>query len=96
MSRRGTSNANVRGNSTDRARRRAFLLRAFESDIGPGICRCYRCGVALIEATITVDRIVPGCRGGTYNRNNIRPSCAQCASEQGGVLGVERRRSNAS
>ncbi len=81
---RGTTNRNARGNSSDRARRRAFLLRAYESNIGPGICRCYRCGVALVEATITVDRIVPGCLGGKYRRDNIRPACSSCNSETGG------------
>lgn len=60
---RGTSNANVRGNSIDRLRRRMFLLRVFSADV-PGRCRCYRCGELLDALTVTVDRIVPGCRGG--------------------------------
>ncbi len=81
---RGTSNANVRGNSADRAARRAFLLRTWESDLGPGTCRCYRCGWVLSEETITVDRIVPGALGGKYVRENIRPACAECNSETGG------------
>lgn len=34
---------------------------------------------------LTVDRIVPGCKGGTYRRNNIRPACGQCNSETGGA-----------
>ena len=60
-------------------------------------CRCYRCGRLLhagfrakdgsvVEATVTVDRIVPGCKGGTYRRSNIRPACAGCNSETGGAL----------
>lgn len=49
-------------------------------------CRCYRCGRLLTEDVVTVDRIVPGCRGGTYRRNNIRPACASCNSETGGSV----------
>ncbi len=48
-------------------------------------CRCYACGSVLHIHTVTVDRIVPGCRGGTYRRNNIRPACARCNSETGGA-----------
>lgn len=46
-------------------------------------CRCYRCGVLLTVDTLTVDRIVPGCRGGTYRRENIRPACQTCNSSTG-------------
>lgn len=56
-------------------------------------CRCYRCGTLLIFETVTVDRIVPGCvktkkypNGGTYVRENIRPSCENCMSLTGGKL----------
>ena len=38
----------------------------------------------LLAYALTIDRIVPGCRGGTYRRNNIRPACAGCNSETGG------------
>jgi hypothetical protein len=56
--------------------------------IGMGVpaCRCYRCGKMLTIETLTVDRIIPGCKGGTYRRNNIRPSCSDCANRQGGEL----------
>lgn len=82
---RGTSNKNARGNSRDRAARRAYLLRTWESDL-PGHCRCYRCGMLLNNywGTLTVDRIVPGALGGRYTRDNIRPACAGCNSETGG------------
>lgn len=49
-------------------------------------CRCYRCGKLLTVDTVTVDRIIPGCKGGTYRRDNIRPACADCNSETGGAL----------
>ena len=47
-------------------------------------CRCYRCGVLLTEETVSADRIIPGCRGGTYRRDNIRPACQRCQSVVGG------------
>jgi hypothetical protein len=50
-------------------------------------CRCYRCGLLLIFDTLTVDRIKPGCQGGTYRRENCRPSCMACAQKTGGRLG---------
>jgi hypothetical protein len=46
-------------------------------------CRCYRCGQLLTVDTVTVDRIIPGCQGGTYARNNIRPACSTCNSSTG-------------
>jgi hypothetical protein len=49
-------------------------------------CRCYRCGVLLTADTVTVDRIIPGCRGGTYRRENIRPACGRCNSVTGAVV----------
>jgi len=84
--RRGTTNRNQRGNCYDRAVRRLWLLTNYESDHGLGTCRCYRCGILLDSQTVTVDRIVPGARGGTYQRNNIRPACARCNSETGGAV----------
>lgn len=53
---------------------------------GEKACRCYRCGCLLTVDTLTVDRIIPGCKGGTYRRDNIRPACAFCNSSTGGCL----------
>jgi 5-methylcytosine-specific restriction endonuclease McrA len=53
-------------------------------------CRCYRCGVLLTEDTVTVDRIKPGCRGGTYRRDNIRPACGRCNSQTGATTRSRR------
>ena len=53
--------------------------------------RCYRCGDLLTVETVTVDRIIPGCEGGTYDDENTRPCCGQCNSRTGGHLGVQRR-----
>ena len=89
----GTTNGNARGSVADRRRRRAWLMSAWASDI-PGFVRCYRCGVLLHNPDdgerytthpLTVDRIVPGCQGGTYRRTNIRPACGECNSETGGA-----------
>ena len=87
---RGTTNRNARGSSYDRAARRAFLLATF----GDGeTCPCYRCGAALTDATVTVDRWpVPGVEGGRYVRGNVRPACGRCNSETGAQLGNERRK----
>lgn len=82
---RGTTNRNARGSSYDRAARRRWLVATFQADRGPRWCRCYRCGTLLTERSVTVDRIVPGCRGGRYVRSNIRPACSTCNSETGGA-----------
>lgn len=55
-------------------------------DVALPACRCYRCGTLLTVDTVTVDRIVPGCKGGTYRRDNIRPACGTCNSVTGGSL----------
>jgi 5-methylcytosine-specific restriction endonuclease McrA len=65
----------LRGNATDRRRRRQWLLDTF----GDGTtCPCFDCGRALTSTTLTVDRIKPGALGGRYTRNNIRPACHGC------------------
>ena len=116
VTRRGTTNGNVRGSNEERRRRRQWLVETYRADVdapkpehnapptneeeaeaffhleevplGWGIpaCRCYRCGVLLTEDTVTVDRIIPGCQGGTYRRNNIRPACGSCNSREGGRM----------
>lgn len=93
--RRGTSNGNNRSNSRARRARKLWLLKTYAARPNPKspegdfllidmlswpVCRCYACGVLLTFKTLTVDRIVPGSRGGTYARNNIRPACASCNS----------------
>ncbi len=81
MSERGTTNRNSRGSSEDRRRRRAWLVATF----GDGVTvTCSFCPVVLTVDTVSADRIVPGCDGGTYARGNIRPACAPCQSRIGG------------
>lgn len=43
--------------------------------VGAALVRCFRCGHLLTWETVEVDRIKPGCEGGRYTRNNIRPCC---------------------
>jgi hypothetical protein len=70
--------------------------RMFWTEVDPGTegaepaCRCYRCGCLLTENTLTVDRIKPGCQGGTYRRDNIRPACGTCNSSTGGRVRSSR------
>ena len=93
---RGTTNRNARGSAEDRRRRRVFLVETYGWRLpnGTGLVLCYRCDVVLLEhedpeapgQSVTVDRIVPGCKGGKYTRDNIRPACGDCNSETGGLL----------
>lgn len=98
----GRRGGDKRGNSENRRRRREWLVDTYRANadvdgfgimarwvpLGTGqpACRCYRCGKLLTADTVTADRIIPGCKGGTYRRNNIRPACGPCNSEAGGAL----------
>lgn len=97
MGLRGTTNGNARGNTKDRAARKRWLLKTYAANVmmyrgwddnltAVPVCRCYRCGMLLDESQLTVDRIIPGCQGGKYTRDNIRPACAACNSETGGAV----------
>jgi hypothetical protein len=54
-------------------------------------CRCYRCGELLTVDMVSADRIVPGCDGGTYRRDNIRPACCRCNSVTGATTRRKKR-----
>jgi 5-methylcytosine-specific restriction endonuclease McrA len=91
--RRGTQHrreGDLRGNSTDRHRRKVFLLNKF----GDGTrVRCHRCRLWLTYDELTVDRWPILARdGGRYTRNNIRPACSPCNSETGGMAATETGR----
>lgn len=81
VTRRGTTNRNVRGNNTTRRQRREWLVETYRADVdlldgglpiavplgeGEPACRCYRCAALLTVETVTADRIKPGIEGGTY------------------------------
>lgn len=91
---RGTTNQNQRGNTTDRAARRQWLLDTF----GDGVtapCEIRwddHCLGTVDRDTLTVDRHpVAGIDGGTYARDNIRPSCRPCNSRSGTALREDRK-----
>jgi hypothetical protein len=66
------SGGEKRGNSTDRARRKHWLLSTF----GDGVtCPCTHCTVQLTYRTVEADRIIPG---DSYRHENIQPSCRSC------------------
>lgn len=105
ISRRGTSNADVRGSTMDRRVRRSWIMTTFASDVA-GYCRCWRCGHLLYNPDarpddipshsptplpLTIDRILAGCMGGRYRRDNIRPSCAPCNIATGGYTQASLR-----
>jgi 5-methylcytosine-specific restriction endonuclease McrA len=94
---RGTTNRNNRGSATDRRARKQYLLDQF-GDGTTAPCALHvstNCQEAVTFETITVDRHpIPGCEGGRYTRDNIRPACGPCNQTDGGRLGNERRRSS--
>lgn len=87
-----TYRANVDASVARRADGSAFDVQPYNSRLDTcgyvraPACRCYRCGRLLSVETVTVDRIIPGCQGGTYRRTNIRPACGECNSATGGAL----------
>jgi 5-methylcytosine-specific restriction endonuclease McrA len=93
--RRGCTNGNARGGSQDRARRRRWLIDTFgDGTTAPCALATPACTGPVTIDTVTADRIIPGCNGGTYRRDNIRPACQPCQSRQGGQLGAQRARQN--
>lgn len=91
--RRSTSNTNVRGSAASRRARKVWLLSPAAGHGGDGtsVPCAFACGTRVTLETIWVDRIVPGCYGGTYRRENIRPACEPCQLAEGGRLGQVRR-----
>jgi hypothetical protein len=80
-----------RGNASDRARRRAWLLCTYDVDLGPERARCHLrlsadCHRVVDADTLSVDRKE---RGGTYARHNIQPACKPCQDRQGGLAAIE-------
>ena len=65
---------------------RVGLFTAFITDgvyvlpkgLGRPAVRCFRCGRLLDWDSVEIDRIKPGCEGGRYHKNNIRPVCGPC------------------
>ena len=63
--------------------------------IGPMVCEAVRPHVKIpIDVHLMVrpvDRIIPGCEGGTYRRGNIQPAHLDCNVSAGGKLGAARK-----
>lgn len=70
----------VRGNTTDRRRRRAWLLDPESGFGGDGrTVPCHWCQRPL--ASPEADRFpIPGRDGGRYERGNVVPACRRCNS----------------
>lgn len=90
---RGTSNSDVRGNSTQRRKRKQAVI---DRDGDGTTVKCYRCSTLLDITTVTMDRIVPGVEGGKYTVDNCRASCSACATETGNELKSHRAKERAS
>lgn len=91
MRRRGTSNANARGNTDDRRARRRWLVENY--GVGRGFVRCWWCARKIRK--FEVDRIICGHKGGRYVRWNIVPACPECNRTKCAVqcrVGVAARR----
>lgn len=84
-----TDGQDKRGNSKDRAARRAYLLSPQAGFGGNGeVVPCAlgivsSCSMLVDNSTMEVDRIVPGALGGRYIRSNIRPTCRPCNETAG-------------
>lgn len=82
---RGTTNRNDRGSAAQRRKRRQWLLDNF-GDGTTAMC-AFGCDTVLTLANLYVDRHpIPGCQGGRYTKDNIRPSCGPCNSIHGGGI----------
>lgn len=92
--RRSRSNKNETGSSYSRRVRKLWLLDTFGNGItAPCMMQCSpHCEGRVSLATLTVNRIVPGCRGGRYTRDNIEPACSPCNTLDGSLIGVMRKK----
>lgn len=73
-----------RGNAKDRKARKLWLLSpeapwGGNGETAPCAARVSaHCAEVVDYGTMEVDRIVPGCLGGRYTRDNVRPTCWNC------------------
>ncbi len=52
---------------------------------------CWYCGSALEPQRLTLDHVIPACRGGPRTFTNLVPACFKCNQEKGGMLLEEYR-----
>lgn len=50
---------------------------------------CVYCGKPLTRREVTRDHVIPESRGGSNERYNIAPACADCNSEKGSLTAAE-------
>lgn len=95
--RRGCTNRDDRGNTSNRAVRRQWLVNTFGDGefVDCQLKAVDHCWVAMTKWTVSVDRKRPGALGGTYRRDNIQPACPPCQSHTGGKLGAALRAAKA-
>jgi 5-methylcytosine-specific restriction endonuclease McrA len=68
------------GRDSYRRRLRQYVLRLY----GDGRrVPCVFCGAMLSNESMTLDRIIPGAKGGRYTRDNVQPACAPCNRDRG-------------
>lgn len=69
-----------RGNSTDRANRRAWITSSKAGFGGTGTeVPCVHCGNWVSKPEVHIDRMEPG---GSYRHENIQPACPDCNTER--------------
>lgn len=92
-------NANQRGSTIDRRRRKRWLL---SPEAGHGgnhthVPCAFGCGAILTFATLWVDRFpILGHQGGSYRHENIRPACGTCQTRQGAAIANAKKRKRVS
>lgn len=91
--RRSRSNRNDRGSSTDRRRRREWLVTEYGDgqDVACFLQRSPHCLYVLDVDNVSPDRVKLGVHGGTYRRSNILPACLPCQCHQGGQVGPAQK-----
>ncbi len=45
--------------------------------------RCGYCGVELTEETLSIDHVIPRCKKGNHDIDNLLPCCQSCNSSKG-------------
>lgn len=78
------TNADERGSSHDRRRRKAWMVTPGAGFGGDGTTvPCWQCNTRVTAKMVIPDRIIAGADGGTYRRTNIRPHCRLCSCRSG-------------
>jgi 5-methylcytosine-specific restriction endonuclease McrA len=52
---------------------------------------CYRCFKVLTREEVTIDHVIPRCKGGNNSETNLKVCCWDCNQEKGGDLPSDYR-----